>query len=140
MPTLAITPPSGNANASTSSVSVEVEAAAAVPSVQVAFRQKVEREIRRYGVEQAMGRWRVVCDYMQTEDWWPAVARDVEAVFDQAYDERNRQQAELANRQAISPIQVSISQQQGNMGAANQFNKDSKSQVFNGDVTGQFME
>ena len=109
-----------------------------MPSVQVAFRQKVEREIRRYGVEEAMKRWRVICDYMQTEDWFPPVVRKVEKVFDSAFDERNRQRAESASRQAASPIQLTISQQQGDMGTSNQFGKDSNCQVFNGEVTGQF--
>ena len=107
---------------------------------QDAFRQKVEREIRRYGVDEARKRWSVICDYMQTEDWWPAVARSVEDVFDIAYEERNRCQAEQNNRQAIPPIQLNVSQRQGDMGTSNHFAKDSRSQVFNGNVEGQFLK
>ena len=111
-----------------------------MPSLPVAFRQKVEREIKRYGVDMAMERWRVMCDYMQTEDWWPAVAREVETVFDEAYEERNRQQTELNCRRTASPIQLTVNQQQGNMGTNNHFAKDSHSQVFNGTVAGSFMK
>ena len=39
----------------------------------------------------------VLCDYFQTEDWWPAVAREVEAVFDSFFEEKNLRQTE-ANR------------------------------------------
>ncbi|MBR4389023.1 MAG: hypothetical protein IKT00_07580 [Prevotella sp.] len=58
---------------------------------QVAFCEKVKREITRYGVENALTRWRVVCDYLQTECWWPEVARKVELVFDDAFNDRNHQ-------------------------------------------------
>lgn len=111
-----------------------------MPSLPVAFRQKVEREIKRYGVEVAMDRWRVMVDYMQTEDWWPAVAREVETVFDEAYEERNRQQTELNSRRTATPIQLTVNQQQGNMDTNNHFAKDSHSQVFNSTVAGQFMK
>ena len=111
-----------------------------MPSLQIAFHQKVEREIKRHGVDMAMERWRVMCDYMQTEDWWPAVAREVETVFDEAYEERNRQQTELNCRRTASPIQLTVNQQQGNMGTNNHFAKDSHSQVFNGTVAGQFIK
>ena len=111
-----------------------------MPSLPVAFRQKVEREIKRYGVEVAMDRWRVMVDYMQTEDWWPAVAREVETLFDEAYEERNRQQTELNSRRTATPIQLTVNQQQGNMGTNNHFAKDSHSQVFNSTVAGQFMK
>ena len=111
-----------------------------MPSLQVVLHQQVEREIKRYGVDVAMERWRVMCDYLQTEDWWPAVAREVEMLFDEAYEERNRQQTELNCRQTASPIQLTVNQQQGNMDTNNHFAKDSHSQVFNGNVAGQFMK
>lgn len=111
-----------------------------MPSLPVAFHQKVEREIKRYGVDMAMERWRVMVDFFQTEDWWPAVAREVETVFDEAYEERNRQQTELNCRRTASPIQLTVNQQQGNMGTNNHFAKDSHSQVFNGTVAGSFMK
>lgn len=111
-----------------------------MPSLPVAFRQKVEREIKRYGVEVAMDRWRVMVDFFQTEDWWPAVAREVETVFDEAYEERNRQQTELNCRRTATPIQLTVNQQQGNMDTNNHFAKDSHSQVFNGTVAGSFMK
>ena len=109
-------------------------------SVQVAFRQKVEREIRRYGVDMAMKRWHVICDYLQTEDWWPAVVREVDMVFDKAFDERNLRQIEELNRRNPSHIQLTVNQQQGDWGTSNHFEKDSHSQVFNGNVKGQFMK
>lgn len=111
-----------------------------MPSLPVAFRQKVEREIKRYGVEVAMDRWRVMVDFFQTENWWPAVAREVETLFDEAYEERNRQQTELNSRRTATPIQLTVNQQQGNMDTNNHFAKDSHSQVFNSTVAGRFMK
>lgn len=135
MPTLAIKPTTPNIEMGASQTGV----ATSMPTVQVAFCQKVGREIKRYGVEEAMKRWRVICDYLQTEDWFPSVVREVETAFDKAFDERNRQLAENASRQAPSSIQLTINQQQGDMGTNNQFGKDSNCQVFNGEVKGQFV-
>ncbi len=70
------------------------------------FCKKVAREINRYGVDEAMRRWRVVCDYMQTEAWWPMAAEEVETLFDAAYEERNRWKMELANRQPAPLVQL----------------------------------
>ena len=135
MPTLAITPTNPNIEMG----APKIGGATSMPTVQVAFCQKVEREIKRYGVEEAMKRWRVICDYLQTEDWFPPVVREVETAFDTAFDERNRQLAETASRQTPSSIQLTINQQQGDMGTNNQFGKDSNCQVFNGEVKGQFV-
>ena len=43
-------------------------------TLEATFCDKAKREILRFGVENALTRWRVICDYMQTEDWWPSVA------------------------------------------------------------------
>ena len=106
-----------------------------LPPEETRYCNKVKREIRRYGVDRAMARWRVMCDYMQTEDWWPAVARAVELVFDNAYEERNRILEE--DRKNKGPkLQLSISQKVGD--TDNTFENGSNSQVFNGDVEGTF--
>ena len=100
--------------------------------------RKVERDIKRYGVDEAQRRWHVLCDYFQTEDWWPAVAREVEAVFDNFFEEKNLRQTE-ANRAQMQPtVQLNISQQQGDSQTDNNFSSDSHCQVFNGKVSGQF--
>ena len=88
------------------SATKQAEAVVAVSCVQADFCKRVEREIKRYGVEMAMSRWRVVCDYLQTEPWWPTVANRVEALFDDAYDRRNRLQMEAANRQPAPLVQL----------------------------------
>lgn len=102
------------------------------------FSKKVEREIKRYGVDEAQKRWHVLCDYFQTEDWWPAVAREVEAVFDNFFEEKNQQQAEQNRAQMQPAVQLNISQQQGDSQTDNNFSSDSHCQVFNGKVSGQF--
>lgn len=102
------------------------------------FSKKVEREIKRYGVDEAQKRWHVLCDYFQTEDWWPAVAREVEAVFDNYFEEKNQQQAEQNRTQMQPAVQLNISQQQGDSQTDNNFSSDSHCQVFNGKVSGQF--
>lgn len=48
---------------------------------------KVKNDIRLYGPDVALKRWRGVSDYFQTEDWWPSVARKVEDTFEEAPDE-----------------------------------------------------
>ena len=40
-------------------------------TLEEALCDKAKREIERFGVENALTRWRVICDYMHTEDWWP---------------------------------------------------------------------
>ena len=84
----------------------KAEEATVMSAEQVKFCKKVEREILRYGVNGAMERWRVVCDYMQTEDWWPSVAREVEVVFDAAYVAYNNRLEKMANRQSVPLVQL----------------------------------
>lgn len=55
--------------------------------------KKVKRDIRRYGVEEALKRWKCICEYFQTEDWWPPIVRVIEEVFDEAFDEEHKNQA-----------------------------------------------
>ena len=61
--------------------------AAALAFLQKVFCDRVRHDIKRFGPEKALADWRVICDYMKTYDWWPSVARKVEAVFDEAPDE-----------------------------------------------------
>ena len=37
-------------------------------TLEATFCDKAKREILRFGVENALTRWRVICDYMHTED------------------------------------------------------------------------
>ena len=110
------------------------------PSAEVKYCDKVKLEIRFYGVEKAMARWRVICDYMQTEDWWPAVARAVEKVFDKAYKERDLQQQAERLRQQQALVNLTLSQALSNRDEKtdNHFGNGSSNQVFNGDVEGNF--
>ena len=106
--TTAITPcPSSEVNAVTTSATRQAEAVMTVPTAPANFCKKVARDIMRYGVDEAMNRWRVVCDYLQTEPWWPETAEEVEALFDDAYEERNRREMDLANRQSAPFVLVS---------------------------------
>ena len=124
------------------------DATTPLASVQEAFCRKVKREIKRFGVEKALSRWRVMCDYMQTEDWWPFVARKVEAVIDDAFEERDRrEQAEHdrqrqaeQQRQQAALVNVLVSQLQSNRQEItdNNFENGRNSQVFNSDVNGHF--
>lgn len=97
---------SSKANAAMTSAQNRVEEAVRVPTMHVDFCKKVKREIKRYGVISAMERWRVVGEYMHTEDWWPKVARQVEKVFDKAYEKYNQQQEAMANRQPAPILQL----------------------------------
>lgn len=103
--------------------------------------KKAKSDIRRYGVEKALERWHVVCDYMQTMSWWPAVAEKVEDLFDEAFEERNRrQQAEREQELKSSKINLSINQTQSNKDRKTEATMQSGSsgQIFTGDVDGQF--
>ena len=77
-----------------------------VSTMQVVFCKKVKQEIEWYGVIAAMERWRVIGEYMQTEDWWPPVARMVEKVFNKAYKKHNQQQETMANREPAPLVQL----------------------------------
>ncbi len=77
-----------------------------VSIMQGVYCKKVKQEIMRYGVIAAMERWRVIGEYMQTEDWWPPVARKVEYVFNKAYKKHNQQQETMANRESAPLVQL----------------------------------
>jgi hypothetical protein len=62
--------------------------------------KKIRREVKLYGFEKALERWRVVCDYMQDEDWWPAVVRKVEETIDEIIEEMNAAKKAELDRQA----------------------------------------
>lgn len=66
------------------------------------FRQKVEREVRRYGAAEALKRWKLVGEYFQTEDWWPGVARAIEELFDQAFEDEHRREEERQKASAVA--------------------------------------
>lgn len=108
-------------------------------TLEEALCDKAKREIERFGVENALTRWRVICDYMHTEDWWPPVARKVEEVFDEAFKERNKQLQKERERQQ-SQVSITVSQQQTHeeQKTDNTFASGSNSQVFNGAVSGDF--
>lgn len=113
-----------------------------LPSMQEAYCLKVKREIKRYGVEKALMRWRVMCDYMQTEEWWPYVARKVEDVFDEAFDALAYRQEAERQRQLQPQVSLSVSQTQAirDEKTDNHFENGSSNQVFNGDANGHFIK
>ena len=61
--------------------------ASALAFLQKVSCEKVKRDIKLFGPEEALRRWRGVSEYFQTEDWWPSVARKVDDVFVEAPDE-----------------------------------------------------
>ncbi len=69
--------------------------------------KKIKREVKLYGLKEALARWRVVSDYMQDEDWWPAVVRKVEETIDNLIEEKeNIQQAERERQHESNPLVV----------------------------------
>ena len=92
--------------------------------------------------------WEKVIGIHHTEDWWPPVARAVEALIDEAYEararkeeeerlrarkeeeERQRMQTPLFNFYNTSTSQCTKTD--------NDFKPGSNSQVFNGDANGEF--
>jgi hypothetical protein len=108
----------------------------------------MKREIRRNGLEEAMKLWEKEIGIHHTEDWWPPVARAVEALIDEAYEararkeeeeilrarkeeeERQRMQTPLFNFYNTSTSQCTKTD--------NDFKPGSNSQVFNGDANGEF--
>lgn len=101
-----MTRPSSKTIAVKTSASSHAGEAGIVSTMQVVFCKKVKQEIMRYGVIAAMERWRVIGEYMQTEDWWPPVARKVEKVFNNAYKKHNQQQETMANREPAPLFQL----------------------------------
>lgn len=94
------------------------------------YARKVEREILRYGVDRAMERWRVVCDYMQTESWWPPVACAVEEVFDDAYNERKYKQDSAIYGLAVTvPLVPANAQREGQQSPLSAKEKEMVSQL-----------
>ena len=80
-------------------------AAIALPKVLAYFKEfycsKVKIDILRYGLEEALRRWKQDIERMHTEDWWPPVARAVEAVINEAFEARARKE-EIARQQEVN--------------------------------------
>ena len=98
----------------------DATAAIALPKVLDYFKEfycsKVKIDILRYGLEEALRRWKQDIERMHTEDWWPPVARAVEAVINEAFEARARKE-ELARqqeldlqRQQVPVIDVAVNQ------------------------------
>ena len=83
----------------------DAAAAIALPKVLDYFKEfycsKVKTDILRYGVEEALRRWKQDIERMHTEDWWPPVARAVEAVINEAFEARARKE-EIARQQEVN--------------------------------------
>ena len=83
----------------------DATAAIALPQVLAYFKEfycsKVKIDILRYGVEEALARWKLDIERMHTEDWWPPVARAVEAVINEAFEARARKE-EIARQQEVN--------------------------------------
>ena len=83
----------------------DATAAIALPKVLDYFREfycsKVKIDILRYGLEEALRRWKQDIERMHTEDWWPPVARAVEAVINEAFEARARKE-EIARQQEVN--------------------------------------
>ena len=76
--------------------------------------KKFKREAKLHGLVKALERWRVVCDYMQDEDWWPAVVRKVEDTIDKILEEQeNQQKAERERQYESNPVFI-INNENGN--------------------------
>lgn len=98
----------------------DATAAIALPKVLDYFKEfycsKVKIDILRYGLEEALRRWKQDIERMHTEDWWPPVARAVEAVINEAFEARARKeeiarQQELdLQRQQVPVIDVAVNQ------------------------------
>lgn len=83
----------------------DATAAIALPKVLDYFKEfycsKVKIDILRYGLEEALRRWKQDIERMHTEDWWPPVARAVEAVINEAFEARARKE-ETARQQEVN--------------------------------------
>lgn len=83
----------------------DAAAAIALPKVLDYFKEfycsKVKIDILRYGLEEALRRWKQDIERMHTEDWWPPVARAVEAVINEAFEARARKE-EIARQQEVN--------------------------------------
>lgn len=83
----------------------DATAAIPLPKVLDYFKEfycsKVKIDILRYGLEEALRRWKQDIERMHTEDWWPPVARAVEAVINEAFEARARKE-EIARQQEVN--------------------------------------
>lgn len=83
----------------------DATAAIALPKVLDYFKEfycsKVKIDILRYGLEEALRRWKQDIERMHTEDWWPPVARAVEAVINEAFEARAHKE-EIARQQEVN--------------------------------------
>ena len=118
----------------------------------------MKREIRRNGLEEAMKLWEKEIGIHHTEDWWPPVARAVEALIDEAYEARARKEEEeiLRARKEEEEILRARKEEEERQRMQtplfnfyntstsqctktdNDFKPGSNSQVFNGDANGEF--
>ena len=111
----------------------------------------MKRVIRRNGLEEAMEWWKQEIGIHHTEDWWPPVARAVEALIDDAFEARARKEEEERQR-ARKEEEKERERQQAplfdfdfyntssshSMKTDNDFKAGSNNQVFNGDANGEF--
>ena len=118
-------------------------AAIALPKVLDYFKEfycsKVKIDILRYGLEEALRRWKQDIERMHTEDWWPPVARAVEAVINEAFEARARKE-ELARqqeldlqRQQVPVIDVAVNQNISQTQANREEKIDKRSVNMSGD-------
>ena len=92
-----------------------LQSADAAAPVYERYCKKIRREINIYGLEQALARWRVVCDYMQTEEWWHVVAAKVEDTIDEIIQEmKAAQQADREREKEAKPSVLVINQNESN--------------------------
>ena len=121
----------------------DAAAAIALPKVLAYFKEfycsKVKTDILRYGLEEALRRWKQDIERMHTEDWWPPVARAVEAVINEAFEARARKE-ELARqqeldlqRQQVPVIDVAVNQNISQTQANREEKIDKRSVNMSGD-------
>ena len=121
----------------------DAAAAIALPKVLDYFKEfycsKVKIDILRYGLEEALRRWKQDIERMHTEDWWPPVARAVEAVINEAFEARARKE-ELARqqeldlqRQQVPVIDVAVNQNISQTQANREEKIDKRSVNMSGD-------
>lgn len=121
----------------------DATAAIALPKVLDYFKEfycsKVKIDILRYGLEEALRRWKQDIERMHTEDWWPPVARAVEAVINEAFEARARKE-ELARqqeldlqRQQVPVIDVAVNQNISQTQANREEKIDKRSVNMSGD-------
>lgn len=121
----------------------DATAAIALPKVLDYFKEfycsKVKIDILRYGLEEALRRWKQDIERMHTEDWWPPVARAVEAVINEAFEARARKeeiarQQELdLQRQQVPVIDVAVNQNISQTQANREEKIDKRSVNMSGD-------